>query len=57
MAFRNWAFQVGRLRVMLTSAVDSSVVKAAMEAVQGAEISYRASRNRLTENMKQAQQK
>ena len=50
-AFRNWALQVDRLRAMPASAVGSSAVNDATERVHAAEVSYRYSRDRLTEKM------
>jgi hypothetical protein len=52
-AFRDWALQVGRLRALTTSADECFVVKEAEGRVEAAEVVYRDSRNRLTDDMNQ----
>jgi hypothetical protein len=50
-AFRDWALQVDRLRDLPAFGVEGSVANEAKRRVKAAEVVYRDSRNRLTDNM------
>ena len=53
-AFRDWAMEVDRLRGLPAGAAGCSVVKEAEGRVDAAEVLYRDSRNRLTDDMNHA---
>jgi len=50
-AFDEWALQVGRLQTIAASASDAGIMKEAEEQTAAAEIAYRDSRDRLTDDM------
>ena len=50
-AFEDWAIQVNRLHAAIESESGESVIIAAEERAAAAEIAYRDSRDRLTEEM------
>lgn len=50
-AFDEWALQVSRLQAVTGSAQDSGVVEEAADRAAAAEIAYRDSRDRLTDDM------
>jgi hypothetical protein len=52
-AFEEWALEVGRLQAIMgpDSSSDSGDLHQARQRAAAAEIAYRASRDRLTENM------
>jgi hypothetical protein len=51
-AFKDWALQVKRLKCLTTSTATRVVVKEAEDQVKAAELLYRDTRNRLTDNIK-----
>jgi hypothetical protein len=51
-AFKDWALQVKRLRCLITCPATGVVVKEAEDQVKAAELLYRDTRNRLTDDIK-----
>jgi hypothetical protein len=51
-AFKDWALQVKRLKCLIASPGTGVVVKEAEEQVKAAELLYRDTRNRLTDDIK-----
>jgi hypothetical protein len=51
-AFKDWALQVKRLKSVNTSSAAGVVVKEAEDQVNAAELLYRDTRNRLTDDIK-----
>ena len=50
-AFKDWSLQVNRLQGVIESSPEGSVVNEAEERVAAAEVAYRESRDRLTDEM------
>jgi hypothetical protein len=53
-AFKEWASQVSRLKLLTNCAGDGFDVKQAEDQVKAAEFVYRDTRNRLTRDMNQS---
>jgi hypothetical protein len=54
-AFKDWALQVKRLKCLIASPATGVVVKEAEDQVKAAELLYRDTRNRLTDDIKRDQ--
>ena len=50
-AFKGWALQVKRLKYLSSSSANGVVVKDAEDQVKAAELLYRDTRNRLTDDI------